>query len=176
MSFCPNCGNDVPEGINFCEKCGKPMQSPSPSSQIDNTDLDDEVENLSLWGYFVKCLKKYASFDGRARRKEYWGFVLFNSIFSWAIMLACALVSVFIFDDDNNILGTVLSYLYSFAVLLPGLAVLVRRMHDVGKSGWNWFWCLTIVGAFYVIYLTFLDSHPEENAYGPNPKTTADTL
>lgn len=75
--------------------------------------------------WYLTVLKKYAVFSGRARRKEYWMFFLFNTI----IFLILAPIY------DNHF-GFVLFFLYSLAVLIPGLAVSVRRLHDVGKSGW----------------------------------------
>lgn len=75
--------------------------------------------------YYLKVLQNYANFNGRARRSEYWYFVLFNIIAS--VVLSFVGLAI-----KNNIL----SNLYSLAVLIPSIAVGVRRMHDVGKSGW----------------------------------------
>lgn len=111
--------------------------------------------------YWLACWNKYATFSGRARRKEYWMFVLFNFLFAAGIQIV------------EMALGTTgaLSALYSLAVFLPGLAVCVRRLHDIGKSGW---WCLIalvpIVGAIVLIVFACTDSQPGDNAYGPNPK------
>ena len=81
--------------------------------------------------WYLKVLKQYADFSGRARRKEFWMFSLFNMIFSYAL--------VFIFAGIGAATGilelTFLSYIYSLAVIIPGLAVTVRRLHDTGKSG-----------------------------------------
>jgi len=117
--------------------------------------------------WYLTVLKKYAVFSGRARRKEYWMFVLFNIIF---------LVVAMILD---NVLGTAIEgvgyglfyILYSLAVFIPGLAVSVRRLHDVGKSGWMILIVLIpLIGAIWLIVLTVKDSKPGENEYGPNPK------
>jgi uncharacterized membrane protein YhaH (DUF805 family) len=118
--------------------------------------------------WYIEVLKKYATFSGRARRKEYWMFVLFNIIFS--------IVATVI----DNLLGTtqesgygILSSIYSLAVLLPGLAVSVRRLHDIGKSGWWLFIALIpLIGAIWLLVLTVTDSQPGDNEYGPNPKTS----
>jgi uncharacterized membrane protein YhaH (DUF805 family) len=75
--------------------------------------------------YYFKALKNYATFSGRARRKEYWMFVLFNTIFAFVFGFVCGLIGV----PD-------LAQLYTLAILLPSIAIGVRRMHDVGKSGW----------------------------------------
>jgi len=117
--------------------------------------------------WYLAVLKNYADFSGRARRKEYWMFVLFNIIFLIVAMIL------------DNVLGTAIEgvgyglfyILYSLAVLIPGLAVLVRRLHDVGKSGWMILIALIpIIGAIWLLVLMVIDSNPDENEYGPNPK------
>ena len=117
--------------------------------------------------WYLKVLKHYADFSGRARRKEYWMFVLFNTIF--AIITAIL----------DNVLGLtsgqlpygVLYFLYMLAVLIPGLAVSVRRLHDVGKSGWMILISLIpIIGTIWLLVLMVTDSNTGENQYGKNPK------
>lgn len=111
--------------------------------------------------WFLKCLNQYADFSGRARRTEYWMFVLFNSIFSFAFVFIITMVG----------LPLELSYIYSLAVLLPSLAVCVRRLHDVGKSGWMYLVILIpIIGSIWLLVLFCKDSEPGENAWGANPK------
>jgi uncharacterized membrane protein YhaH (DUF805 family) len=117
--------------------------------------------------YYLAVLKKYAVFSGRARRAEYWYFVLFNFIISIVLGIISAVIG-----DDSGILGI----LYGLAVLIPGLAVFVRRLHDVGKSGWMLLIALIpLIGAVWLLVLMVTDSNPGENKYGPNPKgmTTA---
>ncbi len=114
--------------------------------------------------WYLAVLKNYAGFSGRARRKEYWTFVLFNVIFFIVALILDYLV------------GTIALFiiLYALAVLIPGLAVLVRRLHDVGKSGWWYFISLVpIIGGIWLLVLLFTDSIPGENEYGPNPKEIA---
>jgi uncharacterized membrane protein YhaH (DUF805 family) len=110
---------------------------------------------------YLDVLKKYAVFEGRARRKEYWTFVLFNLIIGIALGFI------------DRLLGTspVIYALYSLAVLIPGIAVTVRRLHDIGKSGWFMLIALIpAIGGIWLLILTASDGHPGENAYGPNPK------
>jgi uncharacterized membrane protein YhaH (DUF805 family) len=103
--------------------------------------------------WYLIVLKKYTDFNGRARRKEYWYFGLFNFIV--AITLAFAgIYSGFVY----------LNTIYSLAVLLPGIAVAVRRMHDVGKSGWY------ALIPIYNLVLACQDGTPGENRYGSDPK------
>jgi uncharacterized membrane protein YhaH (DUF805 family) len=103
--------------------------------------------------WYLEVLKKYAVFSGRATRSEYWYFVLFNIIFS--LILAFA---------GTAIHFPFLQSVYSLAVLVPSLAVAVRRMHDVNKSGWF------ILIPIYNLILACTDSTPGENKYGPDPK------
>ena len=118
--------------------------------------------------YFIDCLtKKYACFSGRARRQEYWLFALFNIIAGIIIgVIAGVLVSV-----TNVTAFAYLGSIYNLAVLIPGLAVLFRRLHDTGRSGWWWLIALIpFIGWIVLIVFCCLDSQPGENQYGPNPK------
>ncbi|MFD8262708.1 DUF805 domain-containing protein [Streptomyces griseoluteus] len=110
--------------------------------------------------WYVDVLKKYAVFSGRARRQEYWMFFLFNLI----ITIVLAIV-------DAALDTQVLQLVYGLAVLIPGLAVAVRRLHDTGRSGW-WVLISLVPLVGWIILLVFLASEgkPEANEYGPNPK------
>ena len=117
--------------------------------------------------WYLKVLKNYVVFSGRARRKEYWMFGLFNIIFSILAMIL------------DNVLGTAIEdvgyglfyILYALAVLTPSLAVAVRRLHDVGKSGWMILISLIpLAGPIWLLVLLVTDNNPGENQYGPNPK------
>ena len=116
--------------------------------------------------WYIEVLRKYAVFSGRARRKEYWMFNLFNVLFT---MLAVIFLVVGITIEN---LGMGLFYiLYNLAVMVPGLAVLVRRLHDVNKSGWMLLVALIpIIGAIWLLILLLKDSDKGENKYGANPK------
>lgn len=111
--------------------------------------------------WYLTVLKKYAVFSGRARRKEYWMFVLFN--------LIVAVVLGFV----DNILGTVgvIGGLYSLAVLIPGIAVSVRRLHDINRSGW---WLLIalipFIGVIVLLVFMVMDGKNEGNNFGSDPK------
>ncbi|AAM72805.1 MAG TPA: DUF805 domain-containing protein [Chlorobaculum sp.] len=120
--------------------------------------------------WYLQVLKKYAEFNGRARRKEYWMFALFNIIFLIAAMII------------DNIAGTTIGvlpyglfyFVYALAVFIPGLAVGVRRLHDVGKSGWFYLIILIpIVGAIWLLVLFCTDGVVGQNEYGINPKEVA---
>ena len=116
--------------------------------------------------WYTGVLKKYAVFTGRARRKEYWMFVLFNLI----IAIVLGVIDNMMHTVTSSGIG-LLGGLYALAVLLPGIGVSIRRLHDTGKSGW---WMLLVflplVGGLILLILMVFDSQPGENQYGPNPK------
>jgi MFS transporter, FHS family, L-fucose permease len=113
--------------------------------------------------WYIDVLKKYAKFNGRARRKEYWMFTLLNIIFySVAMLIDFGLERPFIIGIAN---------IYALAVLVPILAVSVRRLHDVGKSGWMILLSLIpIIGSIWLLVLLLTESDPDENEFGLNPK------
>lgn len=119
--------------------------------------------------WYLQPLKKYAVFSGRSQRTEYWLFALFNWIAGFILGLADGLLGLHS-DVGLGLLGG----LYTLALLIPGLAVSVRRLHDTGRSGW---WLLIalvpIIGAIVLIVFMATDSSPGENKYGPNPKEGA---
>ena len=117
--------------------------------------------------WYLKVLKQYADFSGRARRKEYWMFVLFNMIFA---IVAAILDNVLGIAMEGTGYGPLYG-IYALAVLIPGLAVAVRRLHDVGKSGWLILITLIpLIGAIWLLVLLVTDSHLGENQYGQNSK------
>ncbi|HET7187147.1 MAG TPA: DUF805 domain-containing protein [Gemmatimonadaceae bacterium] len=121
--------------------------------------------------WYLEVLRKYAVFDGRARRKEYWMFSLISILISMALGFASGFVGAAMGLSSNAI--TLLALVYSVAVLVPSLAVWTRRMHDTGRSGW---WLLLIlvpiIGAIALLVFSLQDSEPGTNAYGKNPKTS----
>lgn len=109
--------------------------------------------------YFIKAMKDYATFTGRARRKEYWMFILFYMIFCIALAVI------------DTVLGTgFLSGLFMLALFIPSISVAARRLHDTGRSGW---WQLIsfipIIGVIVLLIFLVQDSH-DDNQYGVNPK------
>ncbi len=113
--------------------------------------------------WYLEVLKKYAVFSGRARRREFWFFVLFNFIIMIILMIIAQAIN-----------SAILSTIYSLAVLIPSIAVTVRRLHDTDRTGW---WILIglipIIGAIILIIFAVLDSQKGENKYGPSPKGVA---
>ena len=118
---------------------------------------------------YLKVIKgHYADFKGRARRKEYWMFVLFQVIFG---IIASVLDSALGLTFSPEIPYGWIYLLFAIATFLPGLALVVRRLHDVNKSGWYYFIVLIpFVGAIWLIVLLCTDSVPGPNKWGDNPK------
>ena len=116
--------------------------------------------------WYLEVLKKYAVFDGRARRREYWFFVLFNIL----ITIALLFIDVFMATMEPQAGLGLLSGLYTLGVLIPSIAVLVRRLHDTNRSGW-WF-LLAFVPLLNLVLLVFmfLDGTAGDNDYGRDPK------
>lgn len=111
--------------------------------------------------WYLKVLKQYADFNGRARRQEFWMFVLFNIIFS---MVAGAL------DAAIGSWGAI-GGVYGLVVLIPGIAVSVRRLHDIGKSGWMLLvGLIPLIGQIWLIVLFAMEGTLGNNEYGDNPK------
>lgn len=110
--------------------------------------------------WYIETLKKYAVFTGRARRKEYWMFVLFQLIVSIVIGVIES------FSDT-----TILSIIFVLGTLLPSVGVQIRRLHDIGRTGW---WLLIslipLVGSIVLLVFACQDSELGDNQYGPNPK------
>jgi uncharacterized membrane protein YhaH (DUF805 family) len=133
------------------------------------TSKDNEKRVIMHW--YLKVLKQYATFSGRTSRKEYWMFSLFNMIFAIAAIILDNLTGL---SEGERPFG-IIFILYSLAILIPGLAVTVRRLHDVGKSGWIILTALIpLVGMIWILVLTLTDSNPEENRYGAAPKDAQD--
>jgi uncharacterized membrane protein YhaH (DUF805 family) len=117
--------------------------------------------------WYLAVLKNYAGFSGRARRMEYWMFWLISLL----ITIALSIVDV-MGGMSNPMTGLgVLSGVYSLAVLIPSLAVAVRRLHDTDRSGW---WLLIglipLLGLIVLLVFLLMDGTPGDNKYGPSPK------
>jgi uncharacterized membrane protein YhaH (DUF805 family) len=118
--------------------------------------------------WFLEVLtKKYATFEGRARRKEYWYFILFYCI----ALVALAIVDVLAGTYSEEAEMGLFSALFVLATLIPMIAVTVRRLHDTDRSGW---WVLIsfipLIGSLVLLVFAVLDSTPGANRFGANPK------
>lgn len=120
--------------------------------------------------WYIEVLKKYAVFVGRSGRPEYWYFVLFNFIISIVLGFIDGVIGSSVGGTGAGVLGSV----YGLAVLVPSIAVSVRRLHDTGRSGW---WLLIslvpVVGFIVLLIFMILESDAGENQYGASPAAVA---
>ena len=188
---CPYCGQDIIYGTNPCTLCksslawshqGPVLYMPPSGSQqgpvqyvpqsgptqqqtttpVYRQPVNYQKQNMMNW--YLEVLKKYAEFSGRARRKEYWFFFLFNMIIA---MVLGFIEGVFRAGSGSS--QNILSGIYSLAVLIPNIAVGVRRMHDTDHSGW---WLLVpIVSLIFAIS----EGTRGYNRFGPDPKSIVKT-
>ena len=117
--------------------------------------------------YYLEAFRKYAVFGGRARRAEFWYFVLFNFIVAAVLALIGGLIGAAV---GNGYAG-ILSGIYGLAVIIPTLALWVRRLHDIDRTGW---WVLInlipLVGPIVLLVFALTPGAPGSNQYGPDPK------
>lgn len=115
--------------------------------------------------YYSICLSKFADFSGRARRREYWTFVLVNCL------IALLLMTLGLAFGEDSPASNIMVTIFYLIMLVPNLSVSVRRLHDIGKSGWYMFLSLIpLIGGLILLIWSLMDSEPGENQYGKNPK------
>lgn len=112
-------------------------------------------------------MKNFGDFSGRSQRSEYWFFQLFCLIGALVFGIADGILGTFNMESGWGLFGVI----WTLVILVPGLAVTVRRLHDTGRTGW---WILVVliplIGVIVLLIFMALDSNAEENEYGPNPK------
>ena len=125
------------------------------------------TEKVKITNWYLKVLNQYADFNGRARRKEYWMFTLFSSIFIIAAIILDVSLEI---TMEGTFYGPAY-LLYVLITFIPTLAVGVRRLHDVGKSGvWLAISFIPLIGTIWLFVLFVSAGNPGENEYGTNPK------
>jgi uncharacterized membrane protein YhaH (DUF805 family)/ribosomal protein L40E len=164
---CSKCGVENAPLSGTCRRCGAVLASNSTVARGPAGTRATQSNNESAIGWYLTALKKYAVFTGRARRKEFWYFFLFNNL----ILIALAILgSLFRSANGPSPFG-VLSAIYAVATVVPALAVSVRRLHDINLSGWL---CLLVlvplVGGIILLILCAQDSKGGQNQHGPDPK------
>jgi uncharacterized membrane protein YhaH (DUF805 family) len=124
-------------------------------------DSESNVE-LSSWRYFLRCFDLYGTFSGRARRSEYWSFIL------WAVLLSIPIniLDTLVFGKPQFIFHGV----FTLVTIVPSLSAFSRRLHDTGRSAWWYLFMFTGIGAIFLIIWLFQDSKSGPNKWGPNPK------
>lgn len=117
--------------------------------------------------WYLLVWKRFAEFHGRSRRKEYWMFALFSCLICFLLYIP----GLVLLRSGTGLIFFALYFIYALAALIPSLACSVRRLHDTGRSAWWLLICLVpLFGSVTFLVFMVLDSHPETNLYGPNPK------
>lgn len=121
--------------------------------------------------WYGEAWNKYADFSGRARRKEYWYFVLFNLIIVMALVYVDVSIGAINYETGFGLMSGV----FYLVALIPTLAVLVRRLHDTGRSGW-WFFVyfIPLVGPFILFFFLIQGGQSGFNDHGPDPRMAAE--
>ena len=120
--------------------------------------------------WYVLAWQRATDFSGRSRRKEYWYFNLFNGIvFVFLFLCAVPLGE----HEKPAMLPLGVMFVYSLVVMVPSLSVIIRRLHDIGRSGWWYFIAFVpVIGGIILFVFTLLDSEPFANQWGPDPKAS----
>ena len=189
--FCKNCGTNVGES-KFCPYCGTPVNGAQRSTApMAETTVESAVpeKSVGIFKAYGMMFKNYTNFSGRSRRSEYWGAAFVNFL----IMLIASFLIFFMMQDRIMVVAPYIEYiddisdvmyllqpvswcfvilfLYAIILIIPSIALTVRRLHDTGKSGWYYLLALIpYVGSIIIFVFTLLDSTPGPNKYGPNPK------
>lgn len=167
-NFAPQRGQEVDFSVNQLGQAVAiyVISQPSPWNThfSRNHALLAEEEKYGFLDWCIKCLKNYVNFSGRARRKEYWFFYLFQILIGFTLGLILAITG---FSKDTI---DIFSGLINLALFLPALAVSVRRLHDVGRSGWWWLIAFTIIGLIPLFIWTVTETKQEKNQWGSPAK------
>lgn len=157
-----------------------PPLPPLRVAQVDRADSSDDTKwddsqyeqaaqtstdgGYSYWASMP--FRKYGVFSGRARRKEYWLFTLFNFIVGFSLGAIEGALNIAPGTEESLLLSV-----YTLIVLIPSLAVSVRRLHDTNRSGWwCWLWMIPVIGALILLLFSVQEGTDGENEYGPNSK------
>ena len=150
---CPNCGVEADSTGVFCGSCGANLETGEVvfGSLLPRVGFVDAIK-LGFSNYF--------KFSGRSRRSEYWYWALFAFLGSAVFQIVDGFTGAGIFDS-----------IFGLAILIPGLALGARRLHDIGKSGWwQLLWFAVLIGWAILIIWNVRDSDGAPNSHGPNPK------
>lgn len=184
-NYCPNCGFQHDPKAVICIKCGYELKSIIKNIQDNKSSKyrppkkhKSEVisENIYTFPEAIKvCWRRYAIFSGRACRAEFWYWSLFISLigcfFCLLYLIAIGDFITYRYDESFVVVVTILSSFVNLILYLPTLAVSIRRLHDIGLSGWYYLICLIpFIGGLLLLLWSTNDSM-EDNQYGTNPKS-----
>ena len=129
---------------------------------------------MGLFETVKSVFSKYATFQGRASRSEYWFFYLFNILLEIGLLIVGLILGAIVGDGTGALAGMGIAYvllcIYGLIALIPSISVFVRRMHDIGRSGW-WYWLalVPLVGVIVLLVFLLTGSDRGDNQYGPEP-------
>lgn len=174
--FCQYCGFEPDPLAVICVKCGSELKKINNPAGLNVNHTQNTKSKFTFASAVKYCWKKYATFSGRATKSECWYFVLFcNLLMLIPFFLIISGAIGYEFTSDDGFLipyygGFVIMLILSLVVMLPSLSVMVRRLHDTGRSGWDTLFSLIpFVGGIILLVLLCQDSESSENVYGPNP-------
>lgn len=158
--YCNSCGNQIPDNTPYCPSCGAATQpNPAPNGYYQQPYQQPYQPQAKPSVGFVDAIKlffsNYTNFSGRSRRSEYW----YASLFNFLVSLVLSFIPI-----------PYLSSIWSLAVLIPGISLCVRRLHDVGKSGWWYLFNFLPIAGQIVLLVKFCTDSTPANQWGPNPK------
>ena len=164
--YCKNCGNYLDDQAVICPKCGASTGSPA---FMQPAPIRQPAPKVTFGQAIRLFFSQYATFGGRSRRSEYWYAALFN----YLVVILCYILLIVSAATESEPLTVIAAggmILYALAILLPNLAITVRRLHDIGRSGW-WYFISWIPYAGNIVLLVFccMDS-TEDTQWGKNPK------
>jgi uncharacterized membrane protein YhaH (DUF805 family) len=127
--------------------------------------------------YKIAMFQNYSNFSGRARRSEYWYFRLATAVIFFALIAFAGLLAIVAGGALAFQIAIAIFFIYILLSVIPSLAVTVRRMHDLGKSGWNVLISfIPLVGPIWFLVLLATEGEQGENYYGPDPKSTIEEI
>ena len=162
---CTGCGSDNPENAQFCGGCGVSLSASTP------TDVGIDAAELPMvdFGTAVKLgFQRYVDFSDRSTRAEYWWWGLFSVVVSFALFIADTLTGN---SSTFGWLGGLLETLFTLATIIPSLALSVRRLHDINRTGW-WLLLLFVLVIGWIVLIVWAIERGDEgpNKYGPDPR------
>jgi uncharacterized membrane protein YhaH (DUF805 family) len=150
-----------------------PLRAGDPVASAPGSSALLSPEATSLWGYFLACVtRRYGRFSGRARRKEYWAFLLFFVVVTVLLTIAGAMVDAFLgnLQREEPIVLTIAPALFVLAMVVPSVAVTVRRIHDIGLSGWFvLLGLIPTIGNLIIVVFALIPSQKQPNRWGEVP-------
>ena len=160
--YCPKCGRENASDAKYCVGCGVPVSI----SGVKLAATGEIPFKGSAWGCYVHSWRNYATFAGRACRKEFWMWNIFNTVAFFGIGVGSALLGL----GEEGAMGGAL--LFCLVALLPGLGMQIRRLHDTGRSGW---WLLgmliPVLGQLVLLLIMgFFKGEPGGNRFGVGPR------